>query len=171
MSRSVLYTYLMPRTLLFIPLYIMAVSLGINNSRLGLIIIYPTFTIPYAMWMLIAYFKTVPREIEESAMIDGCDAWGIMFKIFFPLVIPGIVSTFIFCFTLCWNEYLYTLVMVSERTLKTFPIVLAEMMTDDVYAWGPLMAGSAISCIPIVIIYSLSSSKVTAGLTMGSIKG
>lgn len=171
MSRSVLYTYLMPRTLLFIPLYILAVSMGINNSRFGLIIVYPTFTIPYAMWMLIAYFKTVPAEIEESAMIDGCGSWRLMFRIFFPLVVPGIVSTFIFCFTLCWNEYLYALIMISDSSLKTFPIILSDLMADDVYAWGPLMAGSVISCIPILLVYSISSSRLTSGMMMGSVKG
>jgi multiple sugar transport system permease protein len=171
MSRSVLYTYLMPRTLLFIPLYMLAVQIGINNSVIGLALIYPTFTIPYAMWMLIAYFKTVPAEIEEAAMIDGCGPLRTMFRIFFPMVIPGIISTMIFCFTLCWNEYLYSLIMISESAAKTFPVMLSELMVDDVYAWGALMAGSVISCLPIIAIYAFASKNVTGGLTAGSVKG
>ena len=171
MSRSVLYAYLMPRTLMFIPMYLLAAGLGILNTRLALIIIYPTFTIPYALWMLIAYFRTVPVEIEESAIIDGCGPWRLMFSVFFPLVIPGIVSTFIFCFTLCWNEYLYALLMVTDSTLKTFPLILSDLMVDDLYAWGALMAGSVISCVPILLMYSILSSRLTSGLTVGSVKG
>ena len=171
MSRGVLYTYLLPRTMLFIPLYMLAVKLGINNSLVGLGLVYPTFTIPYAMWMLIAYFKTVPKEVEEAAVMDGCGPWRLMFKIFFPLVIPGIVSTLIFCFTLCWNEYLYSLIMINDSAFKTFPTMLSELIVDDVFAWSPLMAGSIISCVPILILYSFSSKSLTGGFTDGSVKG
>lgn len=171
MSRGVLYTYLLPRTMLFIPLYILAVKMGINNSLFGLGLIYPTFTIPYAMWMLIAYFKTVPVEVEEAALVDGCGPWRLMFRVFFPLVIPGIVSTLIFCFTLCWNEYLYSVIMINDSLYKTFPTMLSELIVDDVFAWAPLMAGSLISCIPILILYSVSSRNLTSGFTAGSVKG
>lgn len=171
MSRGVLYTYLLPRTMLFIPLYMLAVKMGINNSLFGLGLIYPTFTIPYAMWMLIAYFKTVPKEVEEAAVMDGCGPWKIMFKVFFPLVIPGIVSTLIFCFTLCWNEYLYSVIMINDSAYKTFPTMLSELIVDDVFAWAPLMAGSLISCIPILVVYSFSSKNLTGGFTSGSVKG
>lgn len=171
MSRGVLYTYLLPRTMLFIPLYMLAVKMGINNSLIGLGLIYPTFTIPYAMWMLIAYFKTVPKEVEEAAVMDGCGPWRLMFQVFFPLVIPGIVSTLIFCFTLCWNEYLYSVIMINDSAFKTFPTMLSELIVDDVFAWAPLMAGSLISCIPILIVYSMSSKSLTGGITDGSVKG
>lgn len=171
MSRCVLYTYLLPRTMLFIPLYMLAVKLGINNSLFGLGIIYPTFTIPYAMWMLIAYFKTVPKEVEEAAVIDGCGPWKLMFQVFFPLVVPGIVSTLIFCFTLCWNEYLYSLIMINDSAFKTFPTMLSELIVDDIFAWAPLMAGSLISCIPILVVYTFSSKNLTGGFTDGSVKG
>lgn len=169
-SRSVLYTYLLPKTLLFIPLYMMASLLNVNNSMWGLLILYPTFTIPYAMWMLIVYFKTIPKEMEESAMVDGCGPVRTMLSIFFPLVIPGIISTFIFCFTLCWNEYLYAFITISNSSWKTFPLMLTDFMTDDVYAWGPLMAGSALSCVPVLLIYTFSSKHLVTGITMGAVK-
>ena len=171
LSRGVLYTYLLPRTMLFIPLYMLAVKLHITNSLFGLGLVYPTFTIPYAMWMLIAYFKTVPREVEEAAVVDGCGPWKLMTTIFFPLAIPGIVSTLIFCFTLCWNEYLYSVVMINDSFYKTFPTMLSELIVDDIFAWAPLMAGSLISCIPILILYSISSKNLTSGFTAGSVKG
>ncbi|MEG1516078.1 MAG: carbohydrate ABC transporter permease [Clostridia bacterium] len=170
MSNCILYTYLMPRNLLFIPLYILLSKMGLAGSRSGLILLYPTFTIPYAMWMMIAYFKSVPKEMEESAMVDGCGHWKTMFRIFFPLAMPGIVSTFIFCFTLSWNEYLYAFVMITDSAAKTFPLMLSDLMVDDVYAWGPLMAGSVLSCLPILLIYMLASTKVTGGITAGAVK-
>lgn len=169
-SRCVLYTYLMPRNLLFIPLYMLVARFGLSGKTGSLLLVYPTFTIPYAMWMMIAYFKTVPRELEESALIDGCNRWQVMFKIFFPLTVPGIVSTFIFCFTLCWNEYLYALVMITDSASKTFPIMLSDMMIDDMFAWGPLMAGSVLSCVPVLLLYSLSSTQITGGITSGAVK-
>lgn len=170
MSKCILYTYLMPRNLLFIPMYILLSSIGLAGSRSGLVILYPTFTIPYAMWMLIAYFKTVPKEMEESAMVDGCGHLRTMFYIFFPLAMPGIMSTFIFCFTLSWNDYLYAFVMVTDTAAKTFPLMLSDLMIDDVYAWGPLMAGSILSCLPILLIYTFASTRVTGGITSGAVK-
>lgn len=170
LSKCVLYTYLLPKSLLFIPLYMFVSKIGFSGRTGSLMLIYPTFTIPYAMWMLISYFKTVPREIEESAMVDGCGNFRIMFDIFFPLVTPGIVSTFIFCFTLCWNEYMYALVMITDTASRTFPLMLSELMVDDLFAWGPLMAGSILSCLPILLIYACFSSFVTSGLTLGAVK-
>lgn len=170
MSRCVLYTYLVPKNLLFIPLYIMLSTIGIMGSRVGLIFLYPTFTIPYAMWMMIAYFKTVPKEMEDAARVDGCGCWQTMFKVFFPLARPGIVSTFIFCFTLAWNEYLYAFVMITDTEAKTFPLMLSDLMVDDVFAWGPLMAGSILSCIPIFLIYLCTSAQITSGITAGAVK-
>lgn len=169
-SKCVLYTYLMPRNLLFIPLFMLVSAMGISGSTGSLILIYPTFTIPYAMWMMIAYFKTVPMELEEAALIDGCSRWQVMFKIFFPLTIPGIVSTFIFCFTMSWNDYLYALIMITDSASKTFPLMLTSLMIDDVFAWGPLMAGSVLSCVPVLVLYSFSSVKITGGLTAGAVK-
>lgn len=170
LSRCVLYTYLVPKNLLFIPVYMFLTTMGIIGTRGSLIFLYPTFTIPYAMWMMIAYFKTVPKEMEDAARVDGCNHLQTMFKVFFPLASPGIVSTFIFCFTLAWNEYLYAFVMVTDSEAKTFPLMLSDLMVDDVFAWGPLMAGSLLSCVPIFLVYLLASSKISGGLTMGAVK-
>lgn len=170
LSRCILYTYLVPKNLLFIPLYMLLSAVGIVGSRASLIFLYPTFTIPYAMWMMIAYFKTVPKEMEDAAKVDGCNHIKTMFLVFFPLARPGIVSTFIFCFTLAWNEYLYAFVMITDTGAKTFPLMLSELMIDDVFAWGPLMAGSILSCLPIFLIYIFASSHVTGGITAGGVK-
>ena len=170
LSKGILYTYLVPKNLLFIPLYIMISAIGIVGSRASLIFLYPTFTIPYAMWMLIAYFKTVPKEMEDAARVDGCGHLQTMFLVFFPLARPGIVSTFIFCFTLAWNEYLYAFVMITDSAAKTFPLMLSDLMIDDLFAWGPLMAGSFLSCLPIFLLYILASSQITGGITVGAIK-
>lgn len=169
-SKCVLYTYLVPRNLLFVPLFMLISAIGMSGTTGSLILVYPTFTIPYAMWMMIAYFKTVPMELEEAALIDGCSRWQVMFRIFFPLTIPGIVSTFIFCFTMSWNDYLYALIMITDSANKTFPLMLTSLMIDDVFAWGPLMAGSVLSCVPVLILYSVSSTKITGGLTAGAVK-
>ena len=170
LSKGILYTYLVPKNLLFIPLYIMISAIGIVGSRASLIFLYPTFTIPYAMWMLIAYFKTVPKEMEDAARVDGCGHLQTMFLVFFPLARPGIVSTFIFCFTLAWNEYLYAFVMITDSAAKTFPLMLSDLMIDDLFAWGPLMAGSFLSCLPIFLLYILASSQIPGGITVGAIK-
>jgi multiple sugar transport system permease protein len=169
-SKGVLYTYLLPRTLMFIPLYMMASKLKIAGSTIGLMIIYPTFTKPYSLWTLIPYFRTIPKEIEESALVDGGSLWCLMFQVFFPLCIPGIAATFIFCFTQCWNEYIYALVMITDSWARTFPLMLSGLMVDDIYAWGPLMAGAVLSCLPILFVYVLSSGKVIGGLTAGAVK-
>ena len=170
MSRGILYTYLVPKNLLFIPLYMLLSSIGLMGSLKGIIFLYPTFTIPYAMWMMIAYFKTVPKEMEDAARVDGCGYLRTMFSIFFPLAKPGIMSTFIFCLTLAWNEYLYAFVMITDTNAKTFPLMLSDLMIDDVFAWGPLMAGSILSCVPVFLIYTLASSHVTGGMTAGAVK-
>ena len=140
-SRGILYAYLMPQSLLFIPLYLLVSRLGLNNSLWGLILIYPTITIPYATWMLISYFKSIPVSLEEAAIMDGCSRWGAMFRICFPLSMPGIVSTLVFAFTLSWNEYLYALVIINDSAIKTIPLALSDMVVADIYAGGLSWAG------------------------------
>ena len=170
-SKSILYAYLMPRSVLFIPLYILVTQLGLNDKLFALILIYPTFTIPYATWMLISYFSTIPKAIEEAAIIDGCSKAGTMFRIVFPLSSPGIISTLIFCFTLCWSEYLYALVVLTRAGSKTIPLALADMVVADTFAWGPLMAGAIIATIPVVAFYMLASKYLVSGMTLGGVKG
>jgi len=169
--RGILYAYLVPKAVLFIPLYMMVSSLGIANTLGSLILIYPTFTIPYATWMLVSYLKSIPVSLEEAAIIDGCNRWQSMLKIVLPLSMPGVVSTLIISFTLCWNEYLYAMVMIHDKAAKTMPLLLSEMIVGDVFAWGPLMAGAAVASIPILILYLFGSSKMVGGLTVGGVKG
>lgn len=169
-SRGILYAYLMPQSLLFIPLYLLVSRLGLNNSLWGLILIYPTITIPYATWMLISYFKSIPVSLEEAAIMDGCSRWGAMFRICFPLSMPGIVSTLVFAFTLSWNEYLYALVIINDSAIKTIPLALSDMVVADIYAWGPLMGGSIVSSIPIIVLYLLCNRHLISGMTAGGVK-
>lgn len=169
-TNGILYAYLLPRSVMFIPLYVLVSQLGLNNSLAGLMLIYPTFTIPYATWMLISYFRTIPAEVEEAALIDGCNRWNAMFRIVFPLSSPGIAATGLFAFTMCWCEYLYALVIISGNTSKTLTLSLADMVVADVYAWGPLMGGSVIASIPIILLYMFASKYMVSGLTLGGVK-
>lgn len=169
-SRGILYAYLMPRAVLFIPLYMLVSAIGVSNSIYGLMLIYPTITIPYATWMLISYFKSIPVEIEEAAMIDGCSRARTLRSIIFPLAAPGLAATFIFSFTLCWSEYLYALVVVTKSTDKTITLGLSEMIVGDVFAWGPLMGGSIIASIPVIIMYLFTSKYMVSGMTVGGVK-
>jgi multiple sugar transport system permease protein len=171
MSKSILYAYLMPRTVLFIPLYILVCKLGLNNNIFAMVLLYPTFTIPYATWMLISYFASIPKELEEAAVIDGCSKVGAMLRIIFPLSMPGIISTMIFSFTLCWSEYLYALVVLTDEMARTFPLALSNMIVADVFAWGPLMAGAMVATVPVTIMYMFASRYMISGMTLGGVKG
>ncbi|OXM85417.1 carbohydrate ABC transporter permease [Paenibacillus rigui] len=169
-SKGILYAYLMPRAVLFIPLYMLVSGIGLNDSIYGLMLIYPTITVPYATWMLISYFKSIPTEIEEAAMIDGCTRLRTMLSIIFPLSAPGIAATFIFAFTLCWSEYLYALVVVTKSADKTITLGLSDMIVGDVFAWGPLMGGSILASIPVIIMYLFTSKFMVSGMTVGGVK-
>jgi multiple sugar transport system permease protein len=170
LSNSILSAYLMPRSILFIPLYVLVTRMKLNNSLAGLIAIYPTFTIPYATWMLTSYFRSIPKSIEEAAEIDGSSRTKTMFSIVFPLAAPGIAATAIFSFTLCWNEYTYALVTITKSVAKTLTLALSDMVVADVYAWGPLMAGSIIATLPVMIMYISMSRYLVNGLTLGAVK-
>lgn len=169
-SRSILYAYLMPRSVLFIPLYMLVSSIGASNSIWGLMLIYPTITIPYATWMLISYFQSIPDEIEEAAMIDGCSRARTLRSVILPLAAPGLAATFIFAFTLCWSEYLYALVVITKSTDKTITLGLSDMIVGDVFAWGPLMGGSIVASIPVIIMYLFTSKYMVSGMTVGGVK-
>ena len=170
LSRSVLFTYLVPASVLYIPLFIMVSKLGLTNSLFGLMIIYPTFTIPYVTWILIPYIQSIPIDIEEAAIIDGCSRLQSLVKMIIPLAIPGIVTTFIFAFTMCWGEYLYALVINSKSVVQTFPLVIAGLIFADMYPWGQMMAGAVFVCIPVLLLYSFASNYVVKGMAMGSVK-
>lgn len=170
LGNSILYAYLMPRSVLFIPLYILVVNLRLQNTLTGLMWIYPTFTIPYATWMLRSYFSTIPPALEEAAEIDGAGPWRTMVQVVFPLALPGIASTGIFAFTLCWSEYQYALVNITQAKMKTLTLALSDMVVADVFAWGPLMAGSIIATLPVMVLYIFASRYVVSGLTTGGVK-
>jgi multiple sugar transport system permease protein len=169
---GIFVTYLVPPTLLFIPLADVVQNFGLLDSPWSLILTYPTFLIPFSTWLLMGYFKTIPRELEECAMIDGATRLQAMIKIVLPLALPGILSAGIFAFTLSWNEFIYALVFLSSTEIKTIPVgVVSELIRGDVFFWGPLMAGALLGSVPVAIIYSFFVEYYVAGLTAGAVKG
>jgi len=172
MAVGIFVTYLVPPTLLFIPLADVVRAFGLLDSRWSLILTYPTFLIPFSTWLLMGYFKTIPRELEECAMIDGATRLQALVKIVLPLALPGILSAGIFAFTLSWNEFIYALVFLSSTNIKTIPVgVVSELIRGDVFFWGPLMAGALLGSVPVAIIYSFFVEYYVAGLTAGAVKG
>ena len=168
---SIFLAYLVPPSILFIPLAAMVYKLDLFDTRLALILTYPTFLIPFCTWLMMGYFKAVPRELEECARIDGASRWQAMLYIVIPVAIPGILSAGIFAFTLSWNEFIYALVFLSSPAQKTVPVgVTSELIRGDVFFWGPLMAGALLGSIPVAIAYSFFVEHYVAGLT-GSVKG
>jgi multiple sugar transport system permease protein len=141
---AIFLAYLVPPSILFIPLANVVFGLGLFDTRLALILTYPTFLIPFCTWLLMGYFRSIPFELEECALIDGANRWQILVKIVLPLAVPGLISAGIFAFTLSWNEFIYALTFVSSSEIKTVPVgVVTELVQGDVYQWGPLMAGGA----------------------------
>jgi multiple sugar transport system permease protein len=172
MAVGIFVSYLVPPTLLFIPLADVVRAFGLLDSPWSLILTYPTFLIPFSTWLLMGYFKTIPRELEECAMIDGATRLQAMIKIVLPLALPGILSAGIFAFTLSWNEFIYALVFLSSSEIKTIPVgVVSELIRGDVFFWGPLMAGALLGSVPVAIIYSFFVEYYVAGLTAGAVKG
>ena len=163
--------YLIPPAILFIPLADILLQLGWFDKPWALIPVYTTFLIPFCTWLLMGFLKSIPREIEEAAMVDGAGRIQVMLGIVLPLSGPGLISAFIFAFTLSWNEYLYALVFMSAPEHKTVPVGLAtELVRGDIYQWGPLMAGALLGCIPVVILYFLFVDKYVQGMS-GALKG
>ena len=170
LSKAVLFTYMLPTSVLYIPLYILVARLGLTNTLWGLVLIYPTFTLPYVAWILIPHVQSIPVALEEAAMMDGCSHFMIMYRIIFPLALPGIISTTISAFAMCWGEYLYVLVNLTSATVQTFPLVISSLIYGDMPPWNQLMAGAIMACIPIIIIYMLASSSLVGGATAGGVK-
>jgi multiple sugar transport system permease protein len=162
--------YLVPPSILFIPLATMIYSLGIYDSNWALILTYPTFLIPFCTWLLMGYFKSIPYELEECALIDGATRLQILWKITLPLAVPGLISAGIFAFTLSWNEFIYALAFISSTEQKTVPVgVLTQLVEGDVYHWGALMAGALLGSLPVAIFYSFFVEHYVASLT-GAVK-
>ncbi|WP_455373853.1 carbohydrate ABC transporter permease [Limibacillus halophilus] len=162
--------YLVPPSILFIPLSLMVVKYGLWDSPWSLILTYPTILIPFSTWLLMGYFKSIPYELEECALIDGATRWEILTKIVLPLAGPGLISAGIFCFTLCWNEFIYALTFISTPENKTVPVaILSEMVDGDVYRWGSLMAGALFGSIPVALVYMFFVNHYVSAMT-GAVK-
>jgi multiple sugar transport system permease protein len=171
MGIGIFLTYLVPPTILFIPLSYLAASLGLQESLWSLILIYPTFTIPFCTWLLMGFFKTIPKDIEEQAMIDGLSRLGAMVKVVLPLGISGILTVVVFAFTLSMHEFIYALTFISVSLKKTVSIgVPTELVRGDVFQWGPLMAGALLASIPVAVVYTFFLDRFIAGFTMGAVK-
>jgi len=170
-GRLILFKYLLPTAMLFVPLYAIVVALGLGNTLKSLMLTYLSFTVPFCTWMLMGYFRIIPHELEEHAMVDGCTKLGALFRILFPLSAPGIVASAIFSFTLAWNEFLLALVFTSDQSTMTVPIKLSMMVVGDQYIWGQLMAGAVLASVPIAILYFLGQRFVVQGLAAGAVKG
>src|SRR5438270_10786109 len=167
---SIYLAYLVPPSILFIPLATMVFQLGLYDSPLALILTYPTFLIPFCTWLLIGYFKSIPYELEECALIDGASRLQILWRITLPLAIPGLISAGIFAFTLSWNEFMYALAFIQSTEKKTVPVaVLKVLVTGDVYQCGSLMAGSLLGSLPVAIFYSFFVEYYVSSLT-GAVK-
>jgi multiple sugar transport system permease protein len=171
LGTGIFITYLVPQTLLFIPLANIIRNFQLGDTPWALILTYPTFLIPFCTWLLMGYFKAIPRELEECARIDGATRWRAMLYIIIPIAVPGILSAGIFAFTLSWNEFIYALVFLSSAEQKTVSVgVTSELVRGDVFYWGQLMAGALLGSIPVAFIYSFFVEYYVAGIT-GSVKG
>ena len=171
-AMTVAAIYLVPQPLLFIPLADVITRLDLGNTLTAVILTYPTMLVPFCAWLLLGYFKTVPKELEEAARIDGASRLQTMRRIFLPLCTPGFISAGIFAFTLSQNEFLYALIFLTKSSVRTVPVgVIAELIRGDVFYWGQLMAGALLGSIPVAIIYSFFVEHYVAGLTSGSVKG
>jgi multiple sugar transport system permease protein len=167
---SIFLAYLVPPSILFIPLASIVFQLGLFDTKWALILTYPTFLIPFSTWLLMGYFRSIPFELEECALIDGASRLQILWKIVLPLSVPGLISAGIFAFTLSWNEFIYALTFVSSSEVKTVPVgVVTELVEGDVYHWGALMAGALLGSLPVAVIYSFFVEYYVSGLT-GAVK-
>jgi len=170
-GRFILFKYVLPTAMLFVPLYALVTALGLGNTLQSLMLTYLSFTVPFCTWMLMGYFRSIPPELEEHAMVDGCTKVGALVRILLPLSAPGLVASAIFSFTLAWNEFLLALVFTVDHSTMTVPIRLSMMMVGDQYIWGQLMAGAVLASVPVAILYFIGQRFVVQGLAAGSVKG
>lgn len=172
MGTVIFLAYLVPPTLLFIPLSRVIAEVGLYNSYWSLILTYPTILIPFASWLLMGYFRTIARDLEDAAKVDGASRLQAMRHIVLPLAMPGILSSGIFCFTLAWNEFLYALMFMSSGDMKTVPVgVVTDLIRADVYFWGSLMAAGILGSVPVAVAYSFFVDNYISGMTTGATKG
>lgn len=171
LTTLLLITYLLPGTLLFIPLYQTLNAMGLINSHAALIVTYPTFLLPFATWVLMGYFRSIPVELEEAALIDGASRFYIFWRITLPLAAPAILSVTLFAFTNAWNEFLFAFVFITSESLRTLPIGLQSLVVGDILPWGKLMAASLLTAVPVAVLYIYAQRFLAEGLTVGAVKG
>ncbi|MFI5926594.1 ABC transporter permease subunit [Micromonospora sp. NPDC051543] len=168
---TVLLTYVMPGALLFIPLYQMLIGVRLTDSLWSLVVTYPTFTLPFATWLLVGYFSSIPVELEEAALVDGCTRLQAFGRVVLPLAKPGLLAVALFTLTNAWNEFLFAFVFITKDEYKTLPVGMQSMIAGDVVPQGQLAAASLLVSIPVVIMYALGQRFLTEGLTAGAVKG
>jgi multiple sugar transport system permease protein len=167
---AIYLAYLVPPTIIFIPLATLVFKFGLFDNPLALVLTYPTFLVPFCTWLLIGYFKSIPYELEECALIDGASRLQILRRITLPLAVPGLISAGIFAFTLSWNEFIYALSFIQSTNLKTVPVaILTELVTGDVYQWGSLMAGALLGSVPVALFYMIFVEYYVSSMT-GAVK-
>jgi multiple sugar transport system permease protein len=171
LGTSVLIAYLMPTVMMFIPLYAILTQLHIINSQMALIVTYPSIVLPFATWLLMGYYRSIPEELEDAAMIDGCNRFQTYYKVVLPLILPALLAVAMFSITQAWNEFLYAKTFLRSEEVLTLPVGLGQLIAGDVQPWGELMAASLLTALPVVIIYMLGQKFMLAGLTAGSVKG
>lgn len=170
MVRAMLFAYMFPALLLAIPIYIFLVKIGLDDTRLSLILTHSTFTLPLGVWLMWGFFKNFPFEVEESAFIDGCSRLQAIYRVIIPLTLPGVLTVVLFAFVLSWSDFVFSLILISSDELKTLPYGLASI--DDAYDanWGELMAGSTMICLPLLALFAFLSRYFIRGLSMGAVK-
>jgi multiple sugar transport system permease protein len=171
LTTVLLITYLLPASLMFIPMYRILTGVGAINTHMALILTYPTFLMPFATWVMLGYYRGIPEDLEEAAMIDGANRFGAFWRITLPLAMPALLAVTLFAFTNAWNEFLYAFIFLTSETLITLPVGLQKLVFADIYPYGQLMAASLIMSIPVVIMYIFAQRFVVEGLTAGSVKG
>jgi multiple sugar transport system permease protein len=168
---GIFVTYLVPTSLLFLPLAQVVNWIGLGDSKWALVVTYPTFLVPFCTWLLMGYFRTVPKEVEECAMVDGATRVQALIRIVLPLAVPGLVCAVLFAFTLSWNEFIYALTFTSSSEEITASVgVTSELIRGDIYFWGQLMAGAVLGSVPIVVLYVFFLDYYVSGLTAGAVK-
>jgi ABC-type glycerol-3-phosphate transport system permease component len=170
-ARGLVFTYLVPPALLFIPLFAVMSALRLVDTHEGLILAYLGFSVPFCTWLLVGYFRSVPLELEEAALVDGCTRLGSLVRVILPMSLPALAVVAFFSFTQSWNEFLYALVFTNSLATRTVTVGLTQMLGEDVFYWGQMMAGAIVTAVPPVIMYTLAQRFVIRGLTGGAVKG
>lgn len=170
-TQAMILTYLIPRSVFVVPLYNLLKSIHLLDTKFGLILSYLSFTLPFTTWLLVGFFQSVPKELDEAAMIDGCSRVGSLLRVVLPLVAPGLVATSIYSFSTAWNEFMYPLALVQTQARTTLTVGIAYLQQGDVFAWGQIMAAGTMTTVPIVLFYGLIYRRLVGGLVAGSVKG